>query len=170
MHGAANEYSESTQGQRRVGRGVGAVQVVVQENWELELGDDEGMGEGDGGEAEGDVELQRRRDAKLGEWASSRTDRIRGGERAEGVGGPGGARRAHHFRLSSAWRERPEAHTVQVSLCLLRFQFDGPDFLQQRACYLLDFDLKWSIVVLLVDCTRHALLFKLFLFFNLYLR
>ena len=66
--------------------------MVVQEDGELELGD-KGLGEGDGGEVERDIELERRRDAEFDEWAPSRTllaklgGAVRGGKRAEGVGG-----------------------------------------------------------------------------------
>ena len=66
--------------------------MVVQEDGELELGY-EGLGEGDGGEFERDIELERRRDAEFGEWVPSQTPlaelggAVCGGERAEGVGG-----------------------------------------------------------------------------------
>ena len=131
MHGATDvddggeSGTESAEGDGRVGRGIGEVPVVVQEDGELELGD-EGLGEGDGGEAERDIELQRRRDAEFGEWAPSRTGGVvRGGERAEGVGGSGGARRAHHLRLAPAWRERSQEDTLQVgptntTICFLK--------------------------------------------------
>ena len=68
--------------------------MVVQEDGELELGN-EGLGEGDGGEVERDIELEQRKDAEFGEWALSRTPLAKlggavcGGERAEGVGGSG---------------------------------------------------------------------------------
>ena len=83
-----------TQGDGRVGHGIGEVPVVVQEDRKLELGD-EGLGEGDGGEVERYIEFERRRDTEFGEWAPSRTPlaelggAIRGGEQAEGVGGSG---------------------------------------------------------------------------------
>ena len=66
--------------------------MVVQEDGELELGD-KGLGEGDGGKVERDIELERRRDAEFGEWAPSQTllaklsGAVCGGERAKGVGG-----------------------------------------------------------------------------------
>jgi hypothetical protein len=89
--------------------------VVVQEDREFELRDDEGVGEGDGGEAEGNVELQRGGDTELRERAEGYgAGGVRGGERAQGVGGPGGARRAHHLRLAPAWRERSQEDTLQV--------------------------------------------------------
>ncbi|GFS43452.1 BREVIS RADIX-like 4 [Actinidia rufa] len=59
-------------------------------------------GEGDGGEAEGN--LERRWDAGVGEWASGRPGGVRGGERAQGVGRPSGARSPHHLRLDATWR------------------------------------------------------------------
>lgn len=89
--------------------------MVVQEDGEFELRDDEGVGEGDGGEAEGNVELERRGDSELGERAEGDgAGGVRGGERAQGVGGPGGAWRDHHLRLAPAWRERSQEDTLQV--------------------------------------------------------
>lgn len=100
--------------------------MVVQEDREFELRDDEGVGEGDGGEAEGNVELERGGDAELRERAEGYgAGGVRGGERAQGVGGPGGAWRAHHLRLAPAWRERSQEDTLQVgptntTICFLK--------------------------------------------------
>lgn len=106
--------------------------MVVQEDGEFELGDDEGVGEGDGGEAEGNVEFERGGNAELGERAEGGgAGGVRGGERAQGVGGPGGAWRAHHLRLAPAWRERSQEDTLQVRplslslpVPLVQFDFD----------------------------------------------
>ena len=81
--------TESTQGDGRVRHGIREVLVVVQEDEELEHGD-EGLGEGEGGKIERDIELARRRDAESGEWTSSRTSgAVSGRERVEGMGGSG---------------------------------------------------------------------------------
>ena len=81
--------TESTQGDGRVRRGIREVLVVVQEDEELEHGD-EGLGEGEGGKIERDIELARRRDAESGEWTSSRTSgAVSGRERVQGMGGSG---------------------------------------------------------------------------------
>ena len=81
--------TESTQGDGRVGRGIREVLVVVQEDEELEHGD-EGLGEGEEGKIERDIELERRRDVESGEWTSSRTSgAVSGRERVEGMGGSG---------------------------------------------------------------------------------
>lgn len=106
-------YSDSAQGDRRVGRRLGQVQVVVPAYRQLELHDAEDLGEGDGGSAQRD--LQRRRHPQLGKRSPSRPGRVRRRARAQGVGGPGGARSSHHVRLPATWRERSQAHSVQVS-------------------------------------------------------
>ena len=76
MHGATDvddddeSGTESTQGDGRVGHVIGEVPVVVQEDKELEHGDD-GLGEGDGGEAKRDIKIDRKRDDEFSEWAPS---------------------------------------------------------------------------------------------------
>ena len=76
MHGAidvdddSESGTESTQGDGQVERVIGEVLVVVQEDGELEHGD-EGLGERDGGKAERDIKIDQKRDAEFGEWASS---------------------------------------------------------------------------------------------------
>ena len=116
MHGTGGEPGWPGEEQRRgVGRRLGPVPVVVPADGELELDDAEQVGKGDGDEAERDLELQRRGNAELRQQPASRAaDRLRGGERAEGVGRAGGARRPHHLRLASAGRERSQADTLQV--------------------------------------------------------
>ena len=73
----------------------------VPEDGELEF-DPEDVGQGNGVEAEG--ALERGRDACVGEWADG-VHRVRGGRRAEGVGGAGGARRAHNLCVIASRRE-----------------------------------------------------------------
>lgn len=89
---------------RRVGLGQGQIPVVVPESGELgvelEL---EYRAETAGGAAEGD--LKRRRDAGVGERAASRPGRVRGRERAEGVGGSSGTRCANYLLVPAARRK-----------------------------------------------------------------
>lgn len=102
---------------RRVELGVGSeIPVVAPADGELELGIDGGVetvGEGNGGEVEGDVE--RRGDASgVRERAPSRPGRVRGGARAQGVGCAGGFRCSHYLRVHATRWERSQAHSVQV--------------------------------------------------------
>ena len=109
VHGTAGTSEE----QRGVvvGGGVGAVPVVLPENGEL----DEGVGEGDGGQAQGDIVVQRRRHAQLRQrTAVGAGGAVLGRERTQGVGGARGARRFDNLRVASTWRQRSQAHTLQV--------------------------------------------------------
>lgn len=105
----ATDSAPEQQGLRRVGH-VGEVPVVVPPHGELELELVEAVGKGAGGAAEGHIE--RRGDAGVGQRAPGRPDRVRGGERAEGVGRSGGARSSHHVRFDATWRQRSQAHPV----------------------------------------------------------
>lgn len=78
------------------------VQASGELGFELEFG---GWAEGAGGAAEGD--FQRRWDAGVGEWAASRPGRVRGRERAEGVGGSSRTRCANYVLVPAARRQRP---------------------------------------------------------------
>ena len=101
VHGASG--SGASADQHRVGRGLRPVPVVVPADGEFELDDDSDVGEGDGGAAEGDIE--RRGDAELRERTSSgAVGAVRGRERAEGVGGAGGAWRFDYVRVVTTWR------------------------------------------------------------------
>lgn len=115
---------------RRAELGIGSeIPVVAPADGELELGIDGGVetvGEGNGGEVEGDVE--RRGDAgRVRERAPSRPGRVRGGARAQGVGCAGGFRCSHYLRVHATRWERSQAHSVQVCGTVFVIYLDGSD-------------------------------------------
>jgi len=101
VHGASG--AGTSEEQHRVGRGLRPVPVVVPADREFKLDDHSDVGEGDGGAVEGDIE--RGGDAELRQrTASGAVGAVRGRERAEGVGGAGGAWRFDYLRVVATWR------------------------------------------------------------------